>query len=97
MSHRLTRCAETVLHEGWCQRWTLGQHSFVHRSAGGFRSEHYSVEPIALAAARSDAGKTPAGRYPHMRTSQRLGVAVAPDEAQCEIKIHGIRWLRAQS
>jgi hypothetical protein len=45
-------CGQMVLPEGWCQRWRHGWHSFVHRSAGGFRSEHYSVEPIDVAAAR---------------------------------------------
>ncbi|WP_212237556.1 hypothetical protein [Catenulispora pinistramenti] len=41
-----------VLPEGWCQRWRHGRHSFVPRSAGGFRSEHYSVEPVDVATAR---------------------------------------------
>lgn len=46
-------CGEMVLPDGWCQRWRHGRHSFVHRSAGGFRSEHYRVEPIDVATARA--------------------------------------------
>lgn len=31
----------------WCQRWRARQHSWRHRSEGGFEAERYSVEPIS--------------------------------------------------
>lgn len=37
---------------GWCQRWDSGQHSWRHRSEGGFRSERFAVEAIDEADAK---------------------------------------------
>lgn len=37
----------------WAQRWTNGQHTWRHRSDGGFDASRYTVEPIDFETARS--------------------------------------------
>jgi hypothetical protein len=37
----------------WAQRWTGGQHTWRHRSDGGFDPDHYSVRPIDEVAAKA--------------------------------------------
>jgi hypothetical protein len=36
----------------WCQRWTERQHSWRHRSEGGFDASRYAVEPVVESVAK---------------------------------------------
>jgi hypothetical protein len=45
-SHLQLPCSELPVESAWCQRWRDRQHSWRHRSEGGFDARRYDVEPI---------------------------------------------------
>jgi hypothetical protein len=68
-----TPLAEVATASDTCQRWRDGQHSWRHRSEGGFDPRRYEVHPVSETAGRSF---TIRHHYAHSwpATSQRYGL-----------------------
>lgn len=77
----------------WCQRWAHRQHSWRHRSDGGFNPDRYTVEPIGEAAAKSFvvehhySGSYPAAvhRYGMFTQGRLVGVMVLGVPPQAKV------------